>query len=139
MKLSNDREIYVMIYTCDRCRFTFNRVGKVDGCPSCSNPLIREAAVAGKEEYRKNRAMNEKMEIFFDYTCPYCLRGHEYLLELISDYRIEPVWCPCEAHPHPESYGPHSDLCIQGMFYALEQEVDMWAYHEIMYRAALKD
>ena len=79
------------------------------------------------------------LEIFFDYACPYCLRGHEYLVELIRGSQIEPVWCPCEAHPRPENYGPHSDLCIQGMFFALEQGADIWAYHEIMYRAALKD
>jgi len=83
--------------------------------------------------------MNE-LEVFFDYTCPYCLRGHEYLVELLPLYpQIEVVWRPCEAHPRPERYGRHSDLCIQGMFFAMDQGVDLWTYHERMYRAAQKD
>lgn len=81
-----------------------------------------------------------KLEVFFDYACPYCLRGHEYLTELLPGYpNIEVVWCPCEAHPRPDRYGPHSDLCIQGMFFALEHGVDIWAYHDRMYQAALKE
>jgi len=81
-----------------------------------------------------------KLEVFFDYVCPFCLKGHGYLAELHSLYpEIEIAWCPCEAHPRPESYGLHSDLCIQGMFFALDHSVDIWAYHERMYNAAVKD
>ena len=79
------------------------------------------------------------LEVFFDYACPYCKRGHEYLVEMIKDFpniRIE--WRPCEAHPHPEP-GPHSDILIQGMFYALDHGVDIWKYHERMYKACHKD
>ena len=80
------------------------------------------------------------VEVFFDYACPYCLKGHEYLKELLPQYPdIEVVWRPCEAHPRPERYGLHSDLCIQGLYYALEQEADIWAYHDCMYAAAVKD
>ena len=79
-----------------------------------------------------------KLEVFFDYSCPFCLKGHEYLKELLPRYTdIEIVWRPCEAHPRPENYGLHSDLCIQGMFYALEQDADIWDYHKRMYDAAL--
>ena len=81
-----------------------------------------------------------QLEVFFDYACPYCLKGHEYLTELLPQCPdIEVIWRPCEAHPRPERYGRHSDLCIQGMFYALEQGVDVWEYHEQMYAAALTD
>ncbi|WRS27935.1 DsbA family protein [Oscillospiraceae bacterium MB08-C2-2] len=81
-----------------------------------------------------------KLEVFFDYACPFCLRGHQYLSELIAAFsNIEILWCPCEAHPRPDSYGPHSDLCIQGMFFALEQGVDIWEYHKRMYSAALQE
>jgi len=81
-----------------------------------------------------------KLEVFFDYACPYCLTGHEHLKELLPAYPdVEVVWSPCEAHPRPETYGLHSDLCIQGLFYALDQGVDAWEYHERMYSAALKD
>ena len=80
------------------------------------------------------------IEVFFDYACPYCYKGHEYLIELLPRHTdIEVVWRPCEAHPRPERYGMHSDLCIQGLFYALDQGVDVWDYHDRMYNAAVKD
>ncbi len=83
--------------------------------------------------------MNQ-LEVFFDYACPFCLRGHEYLGDLRPLYpQIEIIWRPCEAHPRPERYGPHSDLCIQGMFFALYHGADIWAYHDRMFKAALKD
>lgn len=44
-----------------------------------------------------------KMEVFFDYTCPYCYIGMYYLNDLITDYpEIEIDWKPAEAHPEPE-------------------------------------
>jgi len=80
------------------------------------------------------------LEVFFDYSCPYCLTGHTYLKELLPTHPdIEVIWRPCEAHPRPETYGLHSDLCIQGLFYFLDQGVDVWEYHERMYGATLKD
>ena len=80
-----------------------------------------------------------KMEVFFDYSCPYCLKGHEYLEALYKQFAdIEIVWCPCEAHPRPEP-GPHSDLALQGLFYAIENGADVWEFHKRMYHALLKD
>ncbi len=81
-----------------------------------------------------------QLEVFFDYACPYCYRGHEYIKELHPHYSgIEIVWRPCESHPRPERYGRHSDLCIRGMFFTLDHGADIWAYHERMYRAAIRD
>ena len=80
-----------------------------------------------------------QLEVFFDYACPYCLRAHEALLALLPEFPdVEAVWRPCEAHPRPEHYGPHSDLCIQGMFFAQEAGVDLWAYHARMYDLCLQ-
>ena len=87
-----------------------------------------------------------KLEVFFDYACPYCLTGHEYLMELLSGHTdiddidgIEVVWCACEAHPRPEIYGRYSDFCVQGLFYAAERGADLTDFHDRMYNAALKD
>ncbi len=80
-----------------------------------------------------------KLEVFYDYSCPYCLKGHDSLVELIGDYPdIQIDWKPCEAHPEPEP-GPHSDLTLQGTLFALEHGADIWAYHRKMYEALLKD
>lgn len=84
--------------------------------------------------------MKRRLEVFFDYACPYCFKAHKHLTELKPDYpNVDIVWHPCESHPRPERYGPHSDLCIQGYFFAVENGVDIWVYHERMYRAALKE
>lgn len=80
------------------------------------------------------------LEVFFDYTCPFCMRGHEILQELMPQYpNVSIEWHPCEAHPRPEHYGRHSDLCARGMYYALDQGADLMEYHSRMYRAALTD
>ena len=82
----------------------------------------------------------EKVEIFFDYACPYCMRAHEYLKELHTEMpHLKIAWRPCESHPRPERYGPHSDLCIRGMFYAQDKGANLWEYHERMYSAALRE
>ena len=81
-----------------------------------------------------------KLEVFFDYTCPYCLYGHNYLLGLLPEFPYaETVWRPCEAHPRPETYGPHSDIMIRGMFIVKELGADIMEYHRLMYDAAHKD
>lgn len=78
--------------------------------------------------------MKRELEVFFDYVCPFCLRGYHYLMELLPDFPdLEILWRPCESHPRPDRYGMHSDLCIQGMFFAQQQGVDLLAYHERMY------
>jgi predicted DsbA family dithiol-disulfide isomerase len=79
------------------------------------------------------------MTAFYDYACPYCLRGHQSLVEQIGNYPdIEIEWKPCEAHPEPEP-GPHSGLLVHGFAFAQEHGVDVWKYHEKAYAACLKD
>jgi len=81
-----------------------------------------------------------KLEVFFDYACPYCLWGHEYLMELLPRYPlVEVEWRPCEAHPRPDRYGPHSDLLARGMYFAQERGANLMDYHHRMYRASLTD
>jgi len=50
-----------MIYTCNSCRFTFQRAGEVEECPDCGKLAVREATKKEKEEYRKNQAEYEKI------------------------------------------------------------------------------
>lgn len=84
--------------------------------------------------------MKRELHVFFDYICPFCLRAHKYLMELIPDYpNVAVVWHPCESHPRPDRYGPHSDLCIQGYFYAVDNGINILEYHDRMYQAAQKD
>lgn len=44
-----------------------------------------------------------KLEMFFDYLCPYCyLTFHEFK-EILPDYpRLSVIWRPCEVRPRPE-------------------------------------
>ena len=80
------------------------------------------------------------LEVFFDYICPHCLRGHNDLIELLPQFPdLDIEWRPCEAHPRPEGYGMHSDLCARGMFFASEHGADLLEYHRRMYKAAQKD
>lgn len=80
------------------------------------------------------------LEVYFDYTCPFCLRGHDMLLDLIPQFPMVTIeWHPCEAHPRPEQYGLHSDLCARGFYYAQEHGSDIMEYHHKIYCAAHTD
>jgi predicted DsbA family dithiol-disulfide isomerase len=82
--------------------------------------------------------MNQ-LEIFFDYTCPYCRRAHDFLVPLLEAHPdIQPLWRPCEAHPRPEVYGRYSDLCVAGMFFARDAGVDLLAFHARMFHAVFQ-
>ena len=75
-----------------------------------------------------------QLEIFFDYACPYCQKAHQSLKEVKEEFpEVEFIWRPCESHPRPDSYGPNSDLCIQGFFYAKALAKDLWEYHDKIY------
>lgn len=80
------------------------------------------------------------MDVYFDYACPFCLRGLAYLQELSEKHpEIKLNFVPVEAHPRPEKYGLHTDLCARGMYVARDMGVDLWTYHTHMYRAAVND
>ena len=77
----------------------------------------------------------EKIQFFFDYECPYCKKGYEYLMEQIGDHPdIEIEWIPVEAHPRPETSHPHTDLACQGYYIAKELGADMHAFHAALYQ-----
>jgi predicted DsbA family dithiol-disulfide isomerase len=78
----------------------------------------------------------KELEVFFDFECPFCLRGYNYLQELLPKFPdIKVVWRPCEAHPEPEEHYPHSHLILQGLFFALDNNVDINEYSNRMYQA----
>ncbi len=77
--------------------------------------------------------MNQ-LEVFFDYFCPFCQKGVYYLKKLYPDYpEVEIVWYPWTGeHPRYEN-----KICVQGMYFALDCGVDVWEYHDRVYRATL--
>lgn len=81
-----------------------------------------------------------ELEFFFDYECPYCKKGYEDLIDLLKDHDdIKVIWRPVEAHPRPEDHPPHTDLCLQGLFFAQEHGADIKAYHERLFAAVHVD
>jgi predicted DsbA family dithiol-disulfide isomerase len=79
-----------------------------------------------------------KLQIFYDYGCPYCKRGYEYLSSYIGDHsEIEIEWRPVEAHPRPEHHPPHTDLSCQSYYTARELDADMNIFHAAMFQAVV--
>jgi len=77
-----------------------------------------------------------KMQFFYDYECPYCKIGYEYLIEQIGDHPdVEIEWLPIESHPLPENHPPHTNLAGQSYYIAKELGADMPAFHAVMYQA----
>jgi predicted DsbA family dithiol-disulfide isomerase len=76
------------------------------------------------------------MQIFFDYECPYCKKGYEYLQEYIGAHPdIEIEWRPVEAHPRPEDHPPHTDLSCQSYYVARELNADMPKFFAALFQA----
>lgn len=49
-----------------------------------------------------------QLEVFFDYTCPYCYLGLHELTQILPGYPDLSVrWCPCELHMRPEPVPSH--------------------------------
>ena len=81
-----------------------------------------------------------KLQIFYDYECPFCKRGYEDLVELLPAFpELEIEWRPIEAHPRPENFGIHTDLCIRSFYIAQELGSDMSAFHKAMFHAVVTD
>ena len=77
-----------------------------------------------------------KLEVFFDYICPYCYRGQDNLEAMLKKYpRLEILWRPCEAHPRPEPARVHSDVAIEGMYFLQEAGGDVDRYNHLVYEA----
>jgi predicted DsbA family dithiol-disulfide isomerase len=77
-----------------------------------------------------------KLQFFYDYECPYCKKGYEYLLEQIGDHPDIEIEClPIESHPLPEDHPPHTYLACQSYYIAKELGADMPAFHAAMYQA----
>ena len=76
----------------------------------------------------------KKLEVFFDYNCPYCLKGHEQLLEHLPEHPgLEVVWHPCEISVFKKEQGRDTDICQQAMFFAADSNIDMWLFHKKIY------
>ena len=76
------------------------------------------------------------MQFFFDYECPFCKTGYEYLVDEMKNHPdIEIDWRPIEAHPLPETQLPHTYLACQSFYIAQELRADMAKFHKVMYQA----
>jgi predicted DsbA family dithiol-disulfide isomerase len=83
-----------------------------------------------------------KIEMFFDHTCPFCYRGHNYLMGLLPKYPdVQILWRPIEAHPKIEEpeHKPYEDLAVQGALFVRDMGGDELAYHERVYRAIFEE
>ena len=78
----------------------------------------------------------KRLEVYYDYLCPSCYKGHQNLFSLVGKYpELEIVWRPCEANPRPEAAPIHSDLAIAGFYYLQDIGGDVDAYNELIYAA----
>lgn len=80
-----------------------------------------------------------KLQIYFDYLCPYCEAGWRRWRALLPGFpQIIPQWHPCEAHPrkYESLYGRHSDFATKGMLYIQEIGGDTTRYNDLVFTAA---
>jgi len=78
----------------------------------------------------------KRLQVFYDYECPFCKKGYEYLMEEIkSRPEIDIEWRPIESHPLPEDHPPHTYLAGRCYYIAKEFGADMPSFHAAMYQA----
>jgi len=76
----------------------------------------------------------KRLEVYFDFLCPYCYEGHKNLMNLLEHHSdLEIVWKPCEANPRPEVASIHSDLATAGFFYLEDIGGNTDIYVELLY------
>ena len=81
-----------------------------------------------------------KLEMYYDYACPYCKKGYEILLTVLKNHpEVVVDWLPCEAHPRPEKWHIYSDLPAAGFYIARDLNADIHEYHKRMFQAACVD
>ncbi len=81
-----------------------------------------------------------KLEVFYDYVCPYCYKGLEELRSLTTGYpEVALDFIPCEAHPRPEPAKIHSDLAAQLCYFLKDKGLDVQAYNDLVYKAHFED
>ena len=49
----------MIVYICEKCRFSFERSGEVDVCPDCGCGFVREASDCEIMQHIKNRSETE--------------------------------------------------------------------------------
>ncbi len=80
--------------------------------------------------------MAPKLEIFYDYVCPYCYKGLQELDALLEEFpQTEADWRPIEVHPRPEKAAVHSDLAIRMAYQLARHGLDVSAYNKLVYKA----
>jgi len=77
----------------------------------------------------------KKVEVFFDYNCPFCLKGHVSLVELLKEKpNLEIIWHPCEISVFKSKTDEiHNDISLQALYFAMDNNVDLWRFHEKVY------
>ena len=80
-----------------------------------------------------------KLEVYFDYTCPYCYKGLKELAKLREKYDIDIDWFPCEAHPRPEFAPVHSDLATQTLIFIKENNLNASKFNDLVYNAHFEE
>lgn len=71
------------------------------------------------------------IEMFFDYTCPYCYKD----MKAIWQRGLQLSYIPIEAHPLPEPAKVHSFLAGCGYYVCLEKEGQVDTYNQVVMSA----
>ena len=78
----------------------------------------------------------KQLEVYFDYHCPHCYKGHQNLKQLLPHHPdVQILWQPCEAHPRPEVRDLYTDVATMGMYCVRDCGGDVDRYNDLVYEA----
>lgn len=78
----------------------------------------------------------QKLEVFYDFLCPYCCQGVTELMDMLENHPALSIqWVPCEAHPRPEFAPQHSDLAAAALLAVVAEGGNPVTFNRLVYRA----
>ena len=84
----------------------------------------------------------QKLEVFMDITCPYCLRGYNDLMKTLPKHSNAQLdWRIVEAHPKNEEpeHRPYVDIAVQSALMVKELGLDECRYVGLLFNAVFEE
>lgn len=78
--------------------------------------------------------MKNKLEIFYDYTCPFCYKGLKEFLELLPDYEnVRIDFLPCEIKPDGGFWTVPTKRASQIAYYLKDAGLNIEKYNDLVF------
>lgn len=84
----------------------------------------------------KENVMSKKIDVFYEFTCPFCYRGLEDFYAIVEGAKdVEVNFMPCETNPLPNYAPVHSDKAAEIVYFLKSEGLDAKTFNDLVYEA----